>query len=254
MFAAGPPSSRPRGAPIPTSTHFTPGSRSCSATPPTTESSPGTRVRDAPLPAPERSVPTYATTEQVWALHDRCPPNIRPAILLAAHAGLRLAEAAALRPEDVDFMRCVISPVIQWPDQPLKSDISRTPIPIASELALVLARAVALGKGETIVTNPDGGRLSGPWAIQRAFRAACEQVEGLPDGFRFHDLRHYYASLLIASGLDVKVVQARVRHASGKTTLDTYGHLWPDRDDASRAAVAAVYETRATASAGFVDG
>lgn len=50
-----------------------------------------------------------------------------------------------------------------------------------------------------------------------------------------------FASLLIASGLDVKVVQARLRHASAKTTLDTYGHLWPDRDDTSRAAVAAVY-------------
>ena len=65
---------------------------------------------------------------------------------------------------------------------------------------------------------------------------------GLPDDFRFHDLRHYFASLLIASGLDVKVVQARLRHASAKTTLDTYGHLWPDRDDTSRAAVAAVYQ------------
>ena len=47
-------------------------------------------------------------------------------------------------------------------------------------------------------------------------------------GFRFHDLRHFLASLLIASGADVKVVQARLRHASAKTTLDTYGHLWPD--------------------------
>lgn len=35
--------------------------------------------------------------------------------------------------------------------------------------------------------------------------------------------RHYFASLLIASGLDVKVVQARLRHASAKTTLDTSG-------------------------------
>jgi integrase len=66
----------------------------------------------------------------------------------------------------------------------------------------------------------------------------------LPEGFRFHDLRHYFASLLIASGLDVKVVQARLRHASAKTTLDTYGHLWPDRDDSSRAAVAAVYREK----------
>jgi len=56
--------------------------------------------------------------------------------------------------------------------------------------------------------------------------------------------RHYFASLLIASGLDVKVVQARLRHVSAKTTLDTYGLLWPDRDDTSRAAVAAVYKER----------
>lgn len=53
-------------------------------------------------------------------------------------------------------------------------------------------------------------------------------MAGLPDGFRFHDLRHYFASLLIASGADVKTVQARLRHASAKTTLGTYGHLWPD--------------------------
>ena len=93
------------------------------------------------------------------------------------------------------------------------------------------------------------GRLAGPWTIERAVRAARTQV-GLPDDFRFHDLRHYFASLLIASGLDVKVVQARLRHASAKTTLDTYGHLWPDRDDTSRAAVAAVYAVRAHAESG----
>jgi integrase len=67
---------------------------------------------------------------------------------------------------------------------------------------------------------------------------------GSPEDFRFHDLRHYFASLLIASGLDVKVVQARLRHASAKTTLDTYGHLWRDSDDTSRGAVAAVYRER----------
>ena len=43
--------------------------------------------------------------------------------------------------------------------------------------------------------------------------------------------------MLIASGADVKVVQARLRHASAKTTLDTYGHLWPDSDDSTRAAI-----------------
>jgi len=41
---------------------------------------------------------------------------------------------------------------------------------------------------------------------------------------------HYFASLLIAHGADVKTVQARLRHGSAKTTLDTYGHMWPDKD------------------------
>lgn len=76
-------------------------------------------------------------------------------------------------------------------------------------------------------------------------RTARGKVDGLPDGFRYHDLRHYLASLLIASGADVKVVQARLRHASAKTTLDCYGHLWPDSDESTRAAINAVLAARA---------
>src|SRR5881275_269086 len=102
-----------------------------------------------------------------------------------------------------------------------------------------LAEHVRLRPGTTILTYDDGGQL-GPWALERAMRAARGKVDGLPAGFRYHDLRHYQASLLIASGADVKTVQARLRHASAKTTLDTYGHLWPDRDESTRAAVDAV--------------
>ncbi|MEO5661890.1 MAG: site-specific integrase [Nocardioides sp.] len=168
-----------------------------------------------------------------------CRAGVRPAILLGAHAGLRLAEAAALRVEDVDFSTGVVSPVSQWLDQPLKSEMSRTSIPIPKEMAHLLAEAVRLGDGRFLASD-QWGNPAGPWTIERAIRA-CREMAGLTRDFRFHDLRHYFASLLIASGLDVKVVQARLRHASAKTTLDTYGHLWPDRDDSSRAAVAAVY-------------
>jgi len=41
------------------------------------------------------------------------------------------------------------------------------------------------------------------------------------------------------------MVQVRLRHAAAKTTLDTYGHLWPDRDESTRAAVDAVLADRA---------
>ena len=71
-------------------------------------------------------------------------------------------------------------------------------------------------------------------------RAARPTGVGPPEDFRFHDLRHYDASLLIASGLVVKTVQHRLRHGSATTTLNTYGHLWPDRDEATRTVIGAV--------------
>lgn len=186
--------------------------------------------------------PYVATTDQVWALYEAFPRGVRPAVLLAAHAGLRLAECAALRVTDVDLKTGTIHPAVQWPEKELKSERSRTAIPIPRELAKILATAACDGNGKTFLDD-EWGNPGSPWTIQRALRDARDKID-LPDDFRFHDLRHYFASLLIASGLDVKVVQTRLRHASAKTTLDTYGHLWPDRDNTSRAAVAAVYKER----------
>jgi Phage integrase family len=87
----------------------------------------------------------------------------------------------------------------------------------------------------------------GPWIIERAIRDVREDIDGLPEGFTFHDLRHYLASLLIASGADIKTVQARLRHATARTTLDTYGHLWPDADESTRTAIGAVVAERLAA-------
>ncbi len=188
--------------------------------------------------------PYVATTEQVWAVHDAMPEHLRPAVLLGAFCGLRTAEAVALRVSDVDFMRGVVAPAIQYPGEPLKSETSRTPVPIPHELALQLSAAVARWEGETVVTD-EIGRSSSPWALERAVRTARGKVNGLPEGFRYHDLRHYFASLLIGSGADVKVVQRRLRHASAMTTLNTYGHMWPDADESARAAVAVVLAERA---------
>jgi integrase len=95
-----------------------------------------------------------------------------------------------------------------------------------------------------MVTNGQGTDQCGPWIIERAIRDVRGNIEGLPEGFSFHDLRHYLASLLIASGADIKTVQARMRHASARTTLDTYGHLWPDADETTRAAVNVVIKAR----------
>jgi integrase len=198
--------------------------------------------KTSPGQAPQR--PYVATTAQVWALHDALPDHMRPALLLGAFAGLRTSEVVALRVSDVDFMRGVVSPAIQYPAEPLKSETSRTAVPIPEQLALELAAYVQRYGGSTVVTD-EIGRPSSPWSLERAMRAARRRVQDLPDGFPFHDLRHFFASLLIGSGADVKVVQRRLRHASATTTLNTYGHMWPDADESARAAVGAVLAARA---------
>lgn len=191
--------------------------------------------------------PYVATTEQVWALHDAFPEHLRGAVLLGAFAGLRVAEAAGLRSVDVDFIRGVVNPAVQYPAEPLKSETSKGAVPIPNDLALMLSACVALGRGEYVVTDPFGQQTS-PWAIERAMRDVRASVPGLPVGFRHHDLRHYFASSLIDAGLSVKVVQACLRHASATTTLNTYGHLFPDADESARAAIKKIVMARTDSS------
>ena len=209
--------------------------------------------------------PYVATTAQVWALHDAMPDQFKVAVLLGAFAGLRVAECSGLRVADVDFIRGVVHPVHQWPDKALKTDGSSQPIPIPQDLALLLSASVQKYPSLYMVTNGFGTERAGPWLVERAVRDAKasvaetekdvdEKVLTLPEAFSFHDLRHYLASLLIASGADIKTVQARMRHASARTTLDTYGHLWPDADESTRSAVGAVIAERMDSSKTTADG
>jgi hypothetical protein len=65
--------------------------------------------------------------------------------------------------------------------------------------------------------------------FRKAFDHAARAI-GIDD-LHPHQLRHTAASLAIASGADVKVVQQMLGHASATMTLDTYGHLFEDRLD-----------------------
>jgi integrase len=53
----------------------------------------------------------------------------------------------------------------------------------------------------------------------------------MPPGFRCYDLRHTHASLLISRGARAEQVAARLGHASVRTTLDWYTHLFEGHDD-----------------------
>jgi integrase len=188
------------------------------------------------------------TTEQVWQLHDEMPEHLRVAILLGAFAGLRVAETVALRIEDVDFLRGVVFPKVQWSlagPTDLKTKGSSAPIPIPRELTLMLSASVQKFPGATLVTDGNGGSV-GPWIVDRA--VAVVRANMKVDGLRFHCLRHYLASLLIGDGCDVKTVQARLRHSSATTTLDTYAHMWPIKDETTRSAIVAAMGDRVASS------
>lgn len=66
------------------------------------------------------------------------------------------------------------------------------------------------------------GTFQGSWAKATEKRSASA---GALASIRFHDLRHFYASALIASGCSVPAVQHALGHASATEILNTYAHL-----------------------------
>jgi integrase len=86
-------------------------------------------------------------------------------------------------------------------------------------------------RDELVFTAPEGGPMRYPNFRRRDFDRAVKAA-GLGElGVTPHKLRHTAASLAIAAGADVKVVQTMLGHKSAAMTLDIYGHLFPDRLD-----------------------
>jgi integrase len=184
---------------------------------------------------------------QVGALLAAADDYFAPFIALCAFAGLRLGEAAALRVGDVDFLRkkLTVSRQVQRAGGGGGVEIrapkygSERTVYVPAELVTTLAAHVAtldsegpdrwLFRGES--GNPPHQNTVGYW-WRKARKAA-----GVP-GVRLHDLRHFYASGLIAAGCDVVTVQRALGHSSATTTLNTYSHLWPSAEDRTRQAAA----------------
>ena len=79
--------------------------------------------------------------------------------------------------------------------------------------------------------DPDG---NGPWrpdSVSRAFRRLSTKLD--LDSVRFHDLRHYVATRLLAGGIDLRTVAGRLGHAKAGTTLNVYAAFVPASDRAA---------------------
>ena len=206
-----------------------------------------TPCEEIKLPKIDRLRVVPLETEAVVRLASAMPDRLRSLVILAAGSGLRQGEAFGLEVRHVDFLGRTLRVEQQLVSLPKRepflgppktaSSVRTVPLPsvVVDELAGHFQRLDLKRERELIFTNDRGAPIRRPRfgeAWHRAVRAA-----GLPAGTRFHDLRHYYASLLIRHGESVKVVQSRLGHASATETLDTYSHLWPDSEDQTRQAV-----------------
>ena len=75
--------------------------------------------------------------------------------------------------------------------------------------------------------------------LNRSYKGHLERA-GLSSTFRFHDLRHTCATLLLQQGVHVKFVQELLGHGNIALTLNVYSHVLPDMGDAAAGAMDAV--------------
>ena len=210
--------------------------------------SPSTGVRLPPVEKP-RIVPW--NVDRVLAIRDGMPRRYQALVTLGAGTGVRISEALGLTLDRVDFLRRTVTidrqlsgiesgrPVLG----PVKDRMNRprvVPVPdvVLSALTEHLIRWPA--SLEDLVFENDRSEPIRRTTFSNIWRRAAEPL-GVSLGQGYHQLRHFYASLLIDHGESVKVVQERLGHASALMTLDTYSHLWPDSEESTRAAVDLVF-------------
>jgi integrase len=167
-------------------------------------------------------------------------PNARPYdrrcfpfFLTLARTGLRLGEAFALMPEDLDFQGSTIRVERAFSDRRLeatpKTVQSIRDVDMSAELAAVLRRLV-VERSEACLRHgwqapwlflSEAGTPLNKQNVERAMVRIARRA-GLPH-FTPHDLRHTFASLLLQRGENPKYVQQQLGHASLSMTTDLYG-------------------------------
>jgi integrase len=187
------------------------------------------------------------STEEVLAMADAVPARYGALIITGAGTGLRPGELFGLAWDRADFLRRTIRVDQQLMRVrgegvalgPLKTPSSYRTLPLPQVVADAMAAHLAAWPAHpdlgVVFTNERAEPIQ-----QQPFASVWETAQrksGLPEWATPHDLRHYFASVLIRSGASVKVVQARLGHASAKTTLDIYSHLFGDEEDRTRAAI-----------------
>lgn len=195
------------------------------------------------LPKVDRPLVVPMSVDEVRRLETEMAHDLRAAIVVGAGLGLRQGECCGLTVDRVDWLRRqvrvdrqMLTPASGPPSfAPPKSGSYRT-IPASDVVLEALTEHVRhVGAGPVGLLFHREGKPIPRNNFTRLVKRAVERA-GLVD-VTYHDLRHHFASTLIAAGCSIKAVQEALGHQSATITLDTYSHLFPADHDRIRSAV-----------------
>lgn len=197
-----------------------------------------TPCRKIKLPQVNTEEVTPPTVDEVTGIVKAMPDRVRAAAVLLAGSGLRIGEMLGLRVSDIDFLR----KTIRVERQRLQSGRISTPkskksvrtVPVGQVVLDALALHLAeYPSGDWLFLKDSGDPLDYP-AWQSLWLTTRKTAKS---EMNTHDLRHFFASALIAGGASVKQVQMVLGHSSPMITLRYYAHLWPGDEDRTRAVI-----------------
>ena len=180
-----------------------------------------------------------ATVAEVLTAAEAMPEHLRLIVLLAGFCGLRVGELLGLERRHVNLLHGLLT-LEQQEHQlkhgelvvgPPKSDAGRRTIALPPFLVGEIEAhldAFSPNSPEGRVFRGERGGTLRRHVLQKQWVQARE-VAGLPDGFRFHDLRHTANTLAAATGASTKELMHRMGHASSQAAI-RYQHATRDRD------------------------
>ncbi len=157
----------------------------------------------------------YLEEEEIRKLLEESPEHLKVILITALNTGMRKGEILGLKWKDINFRQRVIVLL------DTKNNETRE-VPINELLSKVLL-AVRKNSGSPYVFSKKDGK---PYRNVRTSFETAKKKAGIED-FRFHDLRHTFASHLVMAEVGLRTVQELLGHKSYDMTL-RYAHLSPD--------------------------
>lgn len=174
------------------------------------------------------------TTEQLGRIVGALGERYQPLVLLLAATGMRWGEATALTWADIDVAGARIRVRQAWKHDEDAGRVmgrpkTRNAFRTIETTPAIIAALGAVGRQEQLVFRNRDGRPVQHHTFHQYHWSRAVTAAKLEPRPRVHDLRHYAASHMIASGADLFEVSRALGHKSIQTTTGVYGHLVPSR-------------------------